>query len=180
MSDIPTSGTISLNQMHTEVGGASGSIVSINDADIRALISKGSGTTMSFTEWYGASSSIDTQTVTVGLYTVTFYGSVTNIYGYYFNGLRGSISDGTCNFKSGNTYQNLYHTTTGGGRTVLAVNQGYGGNSGFTTMSINGTNFSRASASFSQNSTKTQWLWTSPSTNGFGTTVGATKSVVFT
>ena len=56
MSDIPTSGAISLNQMHTEVGGSSGSTVSINDADIRALIGKSSGATMSFNEWYGASS----------------------------------------------------------------------------------------------------------------------------
>ena len=56
MSDIPTSGAISLNQMHTEVGGSSGSTVSINDADIRGLIGKASGATMSFSEWYGASS----------------------------------------------------------------------------------------------------------------------------
>lgn len=55
MSDIPTSGAISLNQMHTEVGGTSGTQVSINDSDIRGLISKGSGATMSFNEWYGAS-----------------------------------------------------------------------------------------------------------------------------
>ena len=34
---LPTSGAISLNQMHTEVGGSSGTIASINDADIRGL-----------------------------------------------------------------------------------------------------------------------------------------------
>jgi len=56
MSDIPTSGAISLNQMHTEAGGTSGTTASINDADIRALIGKASGATMSFNEWYGASS----------------------------------------------------------------------------------------------------------------------------
>jgi len=56
MSDIPTSGAISLNQMHTEAGGASGTTASINDADIRALIGKASGVQMSFSEWYGASS----------------------------------------------------------------------------------------------------------------------------
>ena len=66
MSDIPTSGAISLNQMHTEVGSTSGTQVSLNDADIRGLISKASGATMSFNEWYGASASLDTQTVTVG------------------------------------------------------------------------------------------------------------------
>ncbi len=53
---LPSSGSISLNQMHIEVGGSSGSTVSLNDSDIRGLISKSSGATMSFSEWYGASS----------------------------------------------------------------------------------------------------------------------------
>ena len=50
---LPSSGTITLNQMHTEVGGASGTQASINDSDIRALPNKSSGAQMSFNEWYG-------------------------------------------------------------------------------------------------------------------------------
>ena len=69
---LPTSGAISLNQIHVEAGGSSGTIASINDADIRGLISKGSGATMSFNEWYGASSSIDSQTMYVGTFTPFF------------------------------------------------------------------------------------------------------------
>ena len=42
--------------MHIEAGGASGTQVSLNDSDIRDMISKGSGVQMSFSEWYGASS----------------------------------------------------------------------------------------------------------------------------
>ena len=53
---LPSSGTLSLNQIHVEAGGSSGTSASINDSDIRGLISKGSGVTMSFSEWYGASS----------------------------------------------------------------------------------------------------------------------------
>ena len=53
---LQTSGQISLNDIHQEVGGTSASQVSINDADVRALIGKGSGASMSFIEWYGASS----------------------------------------------------------------------------------------------------------------------------
>lgn len=53
---LPSSGAISLNQMHVEAGGSSGSQVSLNDSDIRDMISKGSGSQMSFSEWYGASS----------------------------------------------------------------------------------------------------------------------------
>lgn len=53
---LQTSGAISLNDIHVEAGGTTGTLASINDADIRGLISKTAGTTMSFSEWYGASS----------------------------------------------------------------------------------------------------------------------------
>jgi hypothetical protein len=52
---LQSSGAISLNEIHIEAGGTSGSQASINDADIRALIGKASGAQMSFSEWYGAS-----------------------------------------------------------------------------------------------------------------------------
>ena len=53
---LPASGnSISLNQMHIEVGGTSGTTVSINDADIRLLAGKSSGAQMSFSEWFGLS-----------------------------------------------------------------------------------------------------------------------------
>ena len=49
------SGAISLNEIHVEAGGTSGTACTINDSDIRGLISKGSGVSMNFAEWYGAS-----------------------------------------------------------------------------------------------------------------------------
>ena len=53
---LPTSpASISLNQIHIEAGGSTGTQASLNDADIRSLISKASGASMSFSEWYGAS-----------------------------------------------------------------------------------------------------------------------------
>lgn len=55
---LPSSGAISLNAIHVEAGGATGTTASINDSDIRALIGKASGATMSFSEWYGASSAV--------------------------------------------------------------------------------------------------------------------------
>ena len=55
---LPSSGTISLNQIHVEAGGSSGSTASINDSDIRVLIGKSSEASMSFNEWYGASREI--------------------------------------------------------------------------------------------------------------------------
>lgn len=55
---LPSSGAISLNQMHVEAAGsvASGTSVSLNDSDIRGLIGKGSATDMDFSEWYGSDS----------------------------------------------------------------------------------------------------------------------------
>mgnify|MGYP003685360003 CR=1 FL=1 len=53
---LPASGTLSLNEIHIEAGGTTATEAGINDADIRGLIGKSSGTTMSFNEWYGASS----------------------------------------------------------------------------------------------------------------------------
>jgi hypothetical protein len=59
---LPSSGAISLNQIHIEAGGSSGSLVSINDSDVRGLIGKGSASAMSFSEWYGASAASGTTT----------------------------------------------------------------------------------------------------------------------
>lgn len=55
---LQTSGPLSLNDIHVEAGGSSGTSVGINDSDVRALIAKGNGAQMSFNEWYGASSYI--------------------------------------------------------------------------------------------------------------------------
>ena len=52
---LQSSGAISLDDMHVELGESSGTQCSINDSDIRGLIDKSSGATMSFNEWYGAS-----------------------------------------------------------------------------------------------------------------------------
>mgnify|MGYP005691970963 CR=1 FL=1 len=57
---LQSSGAISLNDIHIEAGGTSGTQASINDADIRQMINKSSGATASFSEYYGASSSIAT------------------------------------------------------------------------------------------------------------------------
>ena len=179
MSDIPTSGMISLNQMHTEAGGTSGTACTLNDADIRGLIGKASGAAMNFAEWYGASAAVDTQTVTVGLYSITIYGNTSNTRGFS-TGLTGSISDGTCNFKSGATIEYLAYSDQNGNtaKQVQFRLNGNHSNSGFTTMSVAGTNYARTSASYVYTGGKSYWTWSS-TTNPFGTTSGATKVVTF-
>jgi hypothetical protein len=171
---LQTSGPISLNEIHIEAGGASGTTVSINDSDVRALIGKASGATMSFDEWYGASagpSYLDTQTVTVGS-SVSQYvtwrgydGDTVNI---------GSISDGTSNLYGGATI--VYLRNLNNATTQLRI-QGVHSNSGWTTMTIGGVDFDRADASFSTN-TDSQWTW-SPTNNPFGTTDGVEVTVTW-
>ena len=79
---LPSSGAISLNQMHVEAGGSSGTQCSINDSDIRGLIGKGSGSQMSFSEWYGASGvTTERQWVTTGNNTYFYYMAI-----YHFAG----------------------------------------------------------------------------------------------
>lgn len=52
---LTTSGQIDLNSMHVEAGGTTGTEVTLNDADIRLMVSKASGAQMAFNEWYGKS-----------------------------------------------------------------------------------------------------------------------------
>ena len=60
---LQTSGAISLNQIHIEAGGTSGTTASLNDSDIRALneasgrtINNTANTEIDFADFYGASS----------------------------------------------------------------------------------------------------------------------------
>ena len=61
---LQTSGAISLNDMHIEVGGTSGTTCSLNDADIRALINVDANGNQSIQQYYGKSS--ETQLPTSG------------------------------------------------------------------------------------------------------------------
>lgn len=57
---LPSSGAISLDQMHVEVGGTSGTTCSINDSDIRGLIAgRGSGALSRFSDFHGRSASLN-------------------------------------------------------------------------------------------------------------------------
>tara|TARA_B100001057_G_C22821084_1_gene939454 strand:+ start:1017 stop:1832 length:816 start_codon:yes stop_codon:yes gene_type:complete len=52
---LPSSGQITINQIHVEAGGSSGTQVGINDADVRDMIGKGSTGQNTFSEYYGVS-----------------------------------------------------------------------------------------------------------------------------
>ena len=92
---LQSSGAISLNEIHVEAGGTSGTQASINDSDIRGLIGKTSGAQMSFSEWYGASANT-VVTVTQGIK----YQTMATLYGFEDSTPTGSVSPTSVN---GNT-----------------------------------------------------------------------------
>ena len=86
---LQTSGAISLNQIHVEAGGTSGTSATINDSDIRGLtaasgytIPTGSGTAIDFGDFYGATAW--THVLTQGSFTfsgLTYSGKFATITG---------------------------------------------------------------------------------------------------
>ena len=82
---LATSGALSLNQIHVEAGGSSGTTASLNDTDIRGLtaasgrtINSTQGTEIDFADFYGASNIVQySATITTGLQTfikATYHG----------------------------------------------------------------------------------------------------------
>jgi hypothetical protein len=53
---LPTSGPLTLDQIHIEAGGSSGALCSLNDADIRGIINKSVNASNAFSEYRGQSS----------------------------------------------------------------------------------------------------------------------------
>lgn len=116
---------------------------------------------------------LDTQTVTVG--TLSFKGI--NNYGFD-SGVYGSISDGTFNPISNATITALVWSSSGYG--VLFRLSGNRANSGWNTVTINGMAYTRSAATYSYDSGSDATSWFMAGENPFGTTVGATRTAVFT
>ena len=92
---LQASGEISLNDIHVEAGGSSGTTATINDADIRGLtaasgytIPTGSGTAIDFGDFYGASA---LSTMTTTNYMRQASSGTTNFAGYSNRSISGGI-----------------------------------------------------------------------------------------
>lgn len=83
---LTTSGQIDLNAMHVEAGGTSGTECTLNDADIRNLIGKGSAAQSAFNEFYGASA-LDTtsRSLAINVSQASGYDQRSFAYTYYYN-----------------------------------------------------------------------------------------------
>jgi len=172
MSDIPTSGAISLNQMHTEAGGTSGTEVSINDADIRALINKAESVQMSFSEWYGASANWST-TLTIGTQTNkagTRYGFLQQGGGgtvYY-----GSLSDSTVDTLSNHSLDSL--TSPPGTGTGIYIDLP---TTGWTSFKLYGGSIDNTVARTSMTYSTSGYWYLTNSTTYITNTSGATMTL---
>ena len=72
-----------------------------------------------------------------------------------------------------------YFSDSGGSRVVFGVT-GYAPNAGWLKMSIGGVDYNRSAATYTYNGTSSTWAWDASGTgNPMGTTIGATKAVVW-
>lgn len=191
---LQTSGAISLNDIHVEAGGTSGTQCSLNDSDIRGLIGKASGATSAFSGFYGASGSIFSATVTVGRvggasnpYPSWGYSNSNTSHLYQGNGAGSITSTNLSAIQSGMTLAHVAHLPYFNiGTRLIFDDNTTPVNSGWTTLQIGTKTLSRSSASFlSGTNTNSgsqgryaQWSFNDLATgNPFGTTAGVTKAV---
>lgn len=190
---LQTSGAISLNDLHVEAGGTSGTQASINDSDIRALISKASGAQSTFSGFYGASSSILSTTMTIGTFDNSVnYGGVN--YGYndhtksaLFTNSWGSMANRSVNsIQSGAIISQLNYNNLGGTIQFILSDNTAMSNSGWTSITIGSTTINRTAASFVQQTTtisgyghKSVWTWSAQgSTSPYGTSGTVSVTIV--
>jgi hypothetical protein len=169
----PTSGAISLNQLHVEAGGTSGTSVSLNDSDVRRLKDGSSAASSTLSSFYNKTRYLVT--------CVQGTNSTFNATGFKTNNPTfGSRSPTSLTWTSA-TWAGLYYNLNSPDPNtyqLLLNGSGSGSNSGFTTMGLGPSqNFSRTSASFSgSNSTFSVWRWSSGSNL---LTTGTVRDVYF-
>lgn len=122
----------------------------------------------------GGGGDLDSQAVTTGSHSVFFPGGSglpanTGYYEGFFNYSStryGSISDGTSNLYSGAAIEELYYTWNNVyfiNLFTLEIAGTSRANSGWTTLTVNGTSYLRTNASYNANSGgNTRWTWSAP------------------
>lgn len=165
---LQSSGAISLDDIHVEAGGTTGTLASINDSDIRDLIGKTAGASMAFNEWYGASAGT-VVTVTQGIKSL----AQATYYGYEDGTPTGSVSPTTVDGSTitGMTIKSVYRTNASSGTFfTIDVSSGvvnaidadeftsfsFTANGTFTTLSTSEASTSTIAGGFGR-----RWTWSS-------------------
>ena len=186
----PSSGAISLNEMHVEAGGSSGSECSINDADIRLIADKSSGATASWNDYYSRAADFSF-TMTVADTTVSetnnYVTVVTRFRGFHTtttyqgsaqpggNSGLGSINDNQDADYLANAVIDVLFASGENGTSSNAIRIQIGNNgtitnndTAFKSVVINGFTYNRSDCSFSQSSTSSRpySLWIINSATG--------------
>lgn len=167
---LPTSGALSLNAIHVEAGGTSGTTCSLNDSDIRGLnpgvgrsINSALGTNIDFGNFRGASgftpAAAVSTTMSVGGATSTSSGQYipTNRIRYRGYDSSGSYDSSVTSFGSmaatsftnyfgGNSISELMIR----GTSYSSLGSSYADTSGTVTLKINAANVTNSNASFKE------------------------------
>ena len=174
---LPASGAITLNEMHVEAGGTSGTSCFLNDSDIRGLIGKSSGAAMLFSEWYGAVNEF-ALSFTQTSWSTNLAGAARNQrYGWQSYNSRGSATTAVSKtgYFGGNnvvafwTSQNQPNQSTAYIYLEASGSVTNTDDDAFASVSVNGlASYSRSAASFAYDGSYSQWQWTTSLATGYG------------
>jgi hypothetical protein len=188
---LASSGTISIGgttagrSINLELGRSATATTDLANVEVRAL-AQVPFSTISMSNFYGKSASLDSIAVTVG-----YRGAVHNFYAGpwfgYASGTApsgfGSITPTSVAWNSGATYSelNAQNPPVYSGNYYLRVATAGGtySNSGWTTVTVSGVTYSRTNFTYSTVQGRQFWSLIVGTTSPFGTTVSATKTVVF-
>ena len=190
---LPSSGAISLNEIHVEAGGSSGTTCSMNDADILDIKDFSSNTARGLNAWYGAKAKWII-TMTTGQTTVVTAGSdyvAGNTERYRgYNGSSGTRPATNNTYGSMNDYQDadylnnktIYAFQVNGSSsqtqpaaTAMSLQCADGcsnSDAAFKKVKINSSTYNRSDATYSDSSIE-QWTWSLGTQNVPNNTTGA-------
>ena len=181
----PASGTITLNEVHVEAGGSSGSQASFNDSDIRLISGSNQNSQFSMSDMYARAADFsfsgttgaNSQTTTSGYISITSYqrGFTASSTSIDSGGTRGSMSptsEGSYFGGSTITSHNVSSIGPATSKTMfISSNQANATNSDtacFKSMVIGSTTFNRTDATFSTSAAITSFSWSfGPTNDGF-------------
>jgi hypothetical protein len=149
------------------------SLASMNDSDIRGLVSAAANSQMTFSSFYGASSAILSTTMTIGSFdNSASYGGVYYGYGDHtksgmFSTSYGSLANRSVNsIQSGAIISQLSHNDIVGQIQFVISDNTAISNSGWTSLTIGSATLNRTDAYFLQQTTtisgyghRSQWSW---------------------
>jgi hypothetical protein len=175
---LPASGTITLNQIHVEAGGSSGTPCTLNESDIRGLIGASINSSMEFSDWYGAVNEFVLTISTLGSWSTNLPGAARNQrYGFQSYNSYGATTGAVAKtgYFGGNNVVASFPSQVQPNDSAATVFLEASGNitntddDAFASVSVNGlASYSRSAASFSYDGSRSQWSWSTTLAVGYG------------